>query len=175
MHFIGANKPWYLRYNADNNTIVGNVSQNELTHLTQWWSVFTSSVLTRLDDETVNERISNFCKNLFTYFFFVFIKRARINQQIIRTNQSNQRHPQQFHQLQQQQSVAPQSSVESSNTNVEQQQQASNVYATGSVTHDGVVIGSDQHKNLWEKGQIEYTGRDSFSNIQAHLDTQLNK
>lgn len=54
MHFIGANKPWYLRYNADNNTIVGNVSQNELTHLTQWWSVFTSSVLTRLDDETVN-------------------------------------------------------------------------------------------------------------------------
>jgi len=154
VHFIGANKPWYLRYNADNNTIVGNVNQNELTHLTQWWSVFTSSVLTRLDDET----------------------RTRINQQIIRTNQSNQHHPQQFHH--QQQSFAPQSSVESSNTNVEQQQQqqqASNVYATGSVTHDGVVIGSDQHKNLWEKGQIEYTGRDSFSNIQAHLDTQLNK
>ena len=104
-----------------------------------------------------------------------YIKRTRINQQIIRTNQSNQHHPQQFHH--QQQSFAPQSSVESSNTNVEQQQQqqASNVYATGSVTHDGVVIGSDQHKNLWEKGQIEYTGRDSFSNIQAHLDTQLNK
>jgi glycogenin glucosyltransferase len=39
----------------------------------------------------------------------------------------------------------------------------------------GVVIGSDQHQNLWETGQIEYTGRDSFSNIQAHLDSQLQK
>jgi glycogenin glucosyltransferase len=39
----------------------------------------------------------------------------------------------------------------------------------------GIVIGSDQHKNLWEHGQIEYSGRDSFDNIQAHLDSQLNK
>lgn len=39
----------------------------------------------------------------------------------------------------------------------------------------GIVIGSDQHKNLWEHGQIEYVGRDSFSNIQAHLDSQLKK
>ena len=101
------------------------------------------------------------------YDFCFFLKRTRINQQIIRTNQSNQ------HQQQQHQSFAPQTSS-LSNTNVAQQA-ASNVYATGSVTHDGIVIGSDQHKNLWEKGQIEYTGRESFSNIQAHLDTQLNK
>jgi len=39
----------------------------------------------------------------------------------------------------------------------------------------GIQIGSDDHKNLWERGQIEYTGRDSFSNIQAHLDSQLKK
>jgi len=38
-----------------------------------------------------------------------------------------------------------------------------------------LVIGSSEHKNLWEQGQIDYTGRDSFSNIQAHLDAQLNK
>lgn len=40
---------------------------------------------------------------------------------------------------------------------------------------DSVVIGSDQHKDLWQSGKIEYTGRDSFSNIQAHLDSQLAK
>jgi hypothetical protein len=38
-----------------------------------------------------------------------------------------------------------------------------------------IVIGSNQHQNLWESGKIEYTGRDSFSNIQAHLDAQLKK
>lgn len=46
---------------------------------------------------------------------------------------------------------------------------------SGEHSSGGVVIGSDQHKNLWEHGQIEYTGRDSFSNIQAHLDSQLKK
>jgi len=39
----------------------------------------------------------------------------------------------------------------------------------------GIVIGSDQHKNLWEHGQIEYVGRDKFENIQAHLDSQLHQ
>ena len=39
----------------------------------------------------------------------------------------------------------------------------------------GVVVGSNLHQNMWESGQIEYTGRDSFSNIQAHLDAQLKK
>lgn len=46
---------------------------------------------------------------------------------------------------------------------------------TASAPASGVEIGSDQHQNLWERGQIEYTGRDSFSNIQAHLDAQLQK
>lgn len=39
----------------------------------------------------------------------------------------------------------------------------------------GLQIGSAQHQSLWEQGHIEYTGRDSFSNIQAHLDSQLKK
>jgi hypothetical protein len=38
-----------------------------------------------------------------------------------------------------------------------------------------IVIGSNQHQNLWEQGQIDYTGRDSFSNILAHLDSNLKK
>lgn len=46
-------------------------------------------------------------------------------------------------------------------------------YVTGQVSADGVVIGSELHQNLWQSGNIEYTGRDSFSNIQAHLDAQL--
>lgn len=46
---------------------------------------------------------------------------------------------------------------------------------SGGASSGGIVIGSDQHKNLFEHGQIEYQGRDSFSNIQAHLDSKLNK
>lgn len=39
----------------------------------------------------------------------------------------------------------------------------------------GVEVGSEQHQQKWQHGQIEYTGRDAFSNIQAHLDAQLKK
>lgn len=62
-----------------------------------------------------------------------------------------------------------------SNTNTNQQTASSPVYQTGAVSSGGVIVGSNQHQNLWEHGQIEYTGRDSFSNIQAHLDAQLQK
>jgi len=48
-------------------------------------------------------------------------------------------------------------------------------FATGSVSSGGIVVGSDQHQTLWERGQIEYKGRDSFSNIQAHLDKSIDK
>lgn len=48
-------------------------------------------------------------------------------------------------------------------------------YATGSVSSGGIVVGSNQHQNLFEAGNVEYQGRDSFSNIQAHLDTQIKK
>jgi len=48
-------------------------------------------------------------------------------------------------------------------------------YVTGSVSSGGVVVGSDQHQSLWERGQIEYKGRDSFENIQAHLDAKIEK
>ena len=46
-------------------------------------------------------------------------------------------------------------------------------FVTGQVSADGVVVGSEHHQNLWQSGNIEYTGRDSFSNIQAHIDAQL--
>jgi glycogenin glucosyltransferase len=39
----------------------------------------------------------------------------------------------------------------------------------------GVFVGSEQHQNMWERGQIDYTGLDSFQNIQAHLDAKLKK
>jgi len=45
----------------------------------------------------------------------------------------------------------------------------------GGSGQQGVVVGSGEHLNLWEKGHIEYTGRDSFSNIQAHIDSKLQK
>lgn len=50
-----------------------------------------------------------------------------------------------------------------------------NAHSNNSHQVDTVVIGSEQHENLWKTGKIEYTGRDSFSNIQAHLDSQLKK
>lgn len=46
---------------------------------------------------------------------------------------------------------------------------------SGASGSGGIVIGSDLHKNLFEHGQIEVQGRDSFSNIQAHLDEQIKK
>ncbi|CAF0980543.1 unnamed protein product [Brachionus calyciflorus] len=55
-----------------------------------------------------------------------------------------------------------------------QEQPQEQVYATGKVV-GGVEIGSDVHKQKWEHGQIEYTGRDAFANIQAHLDAQIKK
>lgn len=55
------------------------------------------------------------------------------------------------------------------------QPQQSGEQGAPSSSSGGVVIGSNQHQNLWEQGQIEYTGRDSFSNIQAHIDSQLKK
>lgn len=68
---------------------------------------------------------------------------------------------------------APQQRIESSKHEINFQQ----VFDNNSSNHGvaPVVIGSNQHLNLWEHGQIDYTGRDSFSNIQAHLDAQLNK
>jgi len=58
---------------------------------------------------------------------------------------------------------------------VKHQQASKEVSSTTSVSSDGIVIGSEEHKNLWQTGKIEYTGRDSFSNIQAHLDAKLNQ
>ena len=37
----------------------------------------------------------------------------------------------------------------------------------------GVLVGSNEHQGLWERGQIEYQGRDAFSNIEAFLDSKL--
>jgi hypothetical protein len=41
------------------------------------------------------------------------------------------------------------------------------------LTQSAFTIGSPQHKSLWEQGEIDYTGRDSFANIQAHLDAKI--
>ena len=71
-----------------------------------------------------------------------------------------------------------------SRRSVESEAQSSAEHATNQVSFsahhehsqtqgDGVVIGSDQHQHLWQSGQVDYTGRDSFSNIQAHLDSKL--
>ena len=38
-----------------------------------------------------------------------------------------------------------------------------------------VVLGSNQHQSLWEHGQIDYTGRDSFANILSYLNSNLDK
>ena len=51
-----------------------------------------------------------------------------------------------------------------------QHQQGSSGQSSG-----GVEVGSAHHQSLWEQGHIDYTGRDSFSNIQAHLDSQIPK
>lgn len=53
-------------------------------------------------------------------------------------------------------------------------EQAAPAVLTGQVV-GGVEVGSELHQQKWQHGQIEYTGRDAFSNIQAHLDAQLKK
>jgi len=83
------------------------------------------------------------------------LKRGRLNTQLIQRVREEQTQQGQYH---------------SSQTWVPGQSQQ---YSHSG--HSDVVIGSNQHQNLWESGKIEYTGRDSFSNIQAHLDAQLNK
>jgi len=76
--------------------------------------------------------------------------------------------------LPQQQSQEVQQEAQGYHQEQAQTQQQPQVYATGNVV-GGVEIGSDVHKQKWEHGQIEYTGRDAFANIQAHLDAQLKK
>lgn len=89
-----------------------------------------------------------------------------MNQQIIR--KSNQ--PSSFHST-----VTSSQSYNSDQASTASRSTPAPILTTGSVTESGLVIGSDQHKDLWERGEIEYTGRDSMSNILAHLDTQIKK
>lgn len=69
------------------------------------------------------------------------------------------------------------SSMQNQQQNFETPQVSCNQASHSNNIHqkDEVVIGSELHENLWKTGKIEYTGRDSFSNIQAHLDSQLEK
>lgn len=83
------------------------------------------------------------------------MKRGRLNTQLIQRVREEQAQHGQYHSTE--------------NWSQEQSQQY------GHSGQSDVVIGSNQHQNLWESGKIEYTGRDSFSNIQAHLDAQLKK
>lgn len=63
MHFIGAQKPWYHRYNLDTNTLVGNITDQERDHLNVWWSLFIESVLPKL-----NESVVSHLKHPFIFF-----------------------------------------------------------------------------------------------------------
>jgi hypothetical protein len=42
----------------------------------------------------------------------------------------------------------------------------------GMAVHGGA---GDAHRQAWEAGNIDYTGRDSFANIQKHLDASMGK
>jgi hypothetical protein len=59
VHFIGAQKPWYYRYNLDTNTLVGNVTNQERDHLSVWWNLFVESVLPKLSASIVSVAFKN--------------------------------------------------------------------------------------------------------------------
>lgn len=165
VHFIGAQKPWYYSYNTDQSRVCGgggNVQDGQSEHLTQWWSLFVERVLNDLPSQT----------------------KTLVNSQIIsssggREGNGAQSSSQQgggggggstgFHQ---------QSGSTTTTTTTQNQQGGGDDHRQGGQHQQqdsGVVVGSNQHQNLWESGSIEYQGRDSFENIQAHLDSQLKK
>lgn len=137
VHFIGAQKPWKYTYNCDSNTVEGQ-GPSEGEHLAQWWSIFSTQLLSTLDDHTRNVHLR--LKQLPRSF------PSNVYQPSTSDNNQNQYHGTGAYPEQQQQQSAP-----------------------------GIQIGSEEHKNLWQRGQVDYTGRDSFSNIQAHLDYKLNE
>lgn len=53
VHFIGANKPWKYTYDLDGNSVHGQ-GPYESEHLSQWWSIFASQLLSTLPDQTVS-------------------------------------------------------------------------------------------------------------------------
>lgn len=134
VHFIGANKPWKYTYNCDSNRVEGQ-GPYESEHLNQWWSLFSTQLLSTLDDHTRNVHLRlRQCPRPVA---------SGAHQSSGAVHHENPYHGQSSHSDHHHQS-AP-----------------------------GVEIGSEHHKNLWQSGQVDYTGRDSFSNIQAHLDSKL--
>lgn len=117
----------------------------ESEHLAQWWSLFVSKCLPSLDDQTLRAHLK--------------LKHNPRSASSVQTSfqtsdNSYQEQPQQQHSTHQHETYIPSAA----------QPQSSSVEP-----------GSEQHQNLWESGKIDYTGRDSFSNIQAHLDSKLPK
>jgi glycogenin glucosyltransferase len=148
VHFIGAQKPWYYRYNLDTNALAGNVSNDERAHLSIWWRLFVEAVLPKLNESVL----------------------AKMSTQLMRTSHADSHQYQQG--FGQQQTSHDQNQACQSHQGHDQHHGSSGRSGSGT---GGVELGSGQHQDLWESGQIEYTGRDSFSNIQAHLDSQLNR
>ena len=125
-----------------------------------------------LDKGTVTGNVTNYEVGHLNKWWSIFIEfvlpklsdyqRGRMGTQLVST------HIEQQHQHQQPaKNVWHEPSIPSGQTEPQ--------YTTGSISSGGVIVGSNQHQTLWEEGKIEYTGRDSFSNIQAHLDSQLKK
>ena len=124
-----------------------------------------------LDKGTVTGNVTNYEVAHLNKWWGIFIEfvlprlsdyqRNRMGTQLVSTNIQHQ---------QQQQSAQSVWHEPSRSTDQTQPQ-----YTTGCISSGGVIVGSNQHQTLWEEGKIEYTGRDSFSNIQAHLDSQLKK
>lgn len=56
VHFIGAQKPWYYTYNADNGSVMGPAGLYESEYLVNWWSVFYNNVYPKIGDEIVKRK-----------------------------------------------------------------------------------------------------------------------
>lgn len=153
VHFIGAQKPWYFSYNVDQSRVLGNVQDGQSEHLGGWWSLFVERVLNDLPSTT----------------------KSLVSGQIVSSSSGGQ-----SGQVQQ---AGASGAHSASHTSFHGQGSSGHgdhgSHGSGSGQgksgDSGVVVGSNQHQNLWESGAIEYQGRDSFQNIQAHLDSQLKK
>lgn len=124
-----------------------------------------------VDSETVVGKVTTYeCEHL-NMWWSIFVKnvfpnldneiKQRVNSQLIKKEVPNTSNPAPF--------VASYGASSSTTYPHGSGSEASGTH------HGGVEIGSEKHQTMWEHGQIEYKGRDSFDNIQAHLDSQIAK
>jgi len=48
VHFIGATKPWHVKFDADGQPMAGPLEAHTLEHLKQWWNIFHADVKPKL-------------------------------------------------------------------------------------------------------------------------------